>query len=308
MIQSSRQARAAALLPAMAWYGVIWRFSSQTAAVSGNLSDRLLYRLMELWSPAFATATEPIRAAAVELLSFFERKAAHMFLYFVLALLVCFATHFFTRRMRGRMGLAVLACGLLAGLDEYHQTLVPGRSGELRDVLVDLCGAAIALGFLALPDLARWGRRSFGVPLPALVPAAVCLMGLCLALRPASSHAASLLTRWAAERFVPEAAAMGPEEVAGFLRALGPTLRDTLFLIACGITGVCVPMAGLLAGVRREAVCGTCGAAVLGAAALSWNGGASLPQAAGALTLLGVLGMGVLWWIAVALSPVRRIL
>lgn len=101
---------------------------------------------------------------------------------------------------------------------------------------------------------------------------------------------------------------MGPEEVAGFLRALGPTLRDTLFLIACGITGVCVPMAGLLAGVRREAVCGTCGAAVLGAAALSWNGGASLPQAAGALTLLGVLGMGVLWWIAVALSPVRRIL
>ena len=173
MIQSSRQARAAALLPAMAWYGVIWRFSSQTAAVSGNLSDRLLYRLMELWSPAFATATEPIRAAAVELLSFFERKAAHMFLYFVLALLVCFATRFFTRRMRGRMGLAVLACGLLAGLDEYHQILVPGRSGELRDVLVDLCGTAIALGFLALPDLARWGRRSFGVPLPALVPATV---------------------------------------------------------------------------------------------------------------------------------------
>ena len=226
MIQSSRQARAAALLPAMAWYGVIWRFSSQTAAVSGN---RLLYRLMELWSPAFATATEPIRAAAVELLSFFERKAAHMFLYFVLALLVCFATRFFTRRMRGRMGLAVLACGLLAGLDEYHQTLVPGRSGELRDVLVDLCGAAIALGFLALPDLARWGRRSFGVPLPALVPAAVCLMGLCLALRPASSHAASLLTRWAAERFVPEAAAMGPEEVAGFLQALGPPCGTLCF-------------------------------------------------------------------------------
>ena len=308
MIQSSRRTRAAALLPAMAWYGVIWRFSSQTAAVSGDLSDRLLYRLMELWSPAFATATEPIRAAAVELLSFFERKAAHMFLYFILALLVCFAICFFTQRMRVRMGLTVLACALLAGLDEYHQTLVPGRSGELRDVLVDLCGAGIALGFLALPDLARWGRRSFGVPLPALVPAAICLMGLCLALRPASSHTASLLARWAAERFVPEAAALGPEELTGFLEELGPTLRDTLFLIACGVTGVCVPMAGLLAGGRKEAVCGTCGTAVLGAAVLSWNGGATLPLAAGVLALLGVVGMGVLWRIAMALSPVRRIL
>lgn len=307
MTRISGRTRAAALLPAMAWYGVIWRFSAQTAAVSGGLSDRLLYRLMELWSPAFAASPEPLRAAAVELLSFFERKAAHMFLHFVLALLVCFAACFFTRRARGRMGVTVLACALLASLDEYHQTMVPGRSGELRDVLVDLCGAGIALGFLALPHGAAWCRRSLGVPfLPSLLPAAVCVVCLCLALRPASSHAASALARWAAERFVPEAAAMGPAALAGFLEELGSALRDTLFLVACGIAGVCVPMVGMLAGARREGVFAACGAAVLGAAALSRGGGAALPLAAGALALLGVLGMGTLWWLATAFATIQR--
>lgn len=305
MTRISRRTRAAALLPAMVWYGVIWRFSAQTAVVSGDLSDRLLYRLMELWSPAFAASPETIRTAAVELLSFFERKAAHMFLYFVLGLLAYFAACCFFRRLASRAGAAALLCALLASLDEYHQTMVPGRSGELRDVLVDLCGAGLALGFLVLPYGAAWCRRSLGIPiLPALLPAALCLVCLCLALRPASSHAGSLLARWAAERFVPEAAAMGPEALAEFLEALGAPLRDMLFLTACGITGVCVPMAGVLAGARGGAVCGACGAAVLGVTVLAW--GAALPLAAGALTLLGALGMGALWWMGEALAVIGR--
>ena len=65
-------------LPAALWYRVIWGFSAQTAAVSDDLSDRLLRRLMALVSPAFAGADADTQNAAVELLSFFERKAAHM--------------------------------------------------------------------------------------------------------------------------------------------------------------------------------------------------------------------------------------
>ena len=75
-------------LPAALWYGVIWNFSAQTAAVSGDLSDRLLWRMLAVVSPAFAAADGEVQSASVELLSFFERKAAHMFLYFTLVLLV----------------------------------------------------------------------------------------------------------------------------------------------------------------------------------------------------------------------------
>ena len=62
-------------LPALLWCQVIWGFSAQTAAVSGDLSDRLLWRLMALVSPAFAGGDAETQNAVVELLSFFERKA-----------------------------------------------------------------------------------------------------------------------------------------------------------------------------------------------------------------------------------------
>lgn len=301
----SRWARPLSLLPAAGWYAVIWRFSAQPASVSGSLSDGLLYRLMRLCSPAFAAAPEDVRVTAVESLSFFERKAAHMFLYFVLALLASFAACFFLRRLTARAGAAAALCGLLAALDEYHQTLVPGRSGEVRDVLVDLSGAAIALAFLALPQLARWCRRNLRHPLAAAVaPAAVCLLCLGLALAPAPFHEAAPLARWTAARYLPGAS---PEALAALLAALAPVLRDMAFLVLCGLAGVCLPLTALLAGPRWPSVAGLWGAAVVGAGALAWAGRAAAPLPAGVLALLGGLGIGALWAIAGAMAAIRRL-
>lgn len=36
---------------------------------------------------------------------------------------------------------AVLLCGIYAATDEFHQTFIPGRSGEVADVLLDTAGA-----------------------------------------------------------------------------------------------------------------------------------------------------------------------
>ena len=146
-------------LPAALWYRVIWGFSAQTAAVSGDLSDRLLWRLMTALSPAFAAGDFPARNAAVELLSFFERKAAHMFLYFVLILLLWLALTPLIRGWQRQAGLAAVLCGALAGLDEVHQTFTPGRSGQLRDVVIDLAGAAAALLLVAVLLWAAGRRR-----------------------------------------------------------------------------------------------------------------------------------------------------
>jgi len=155
-------------LPPLLWYRLIWGLSAQTAAVSGGMSDGLLYRFLLALSPAFAASGEAARLEAVESLSFLERKAAHMFLYFTLALLLLAALSLWVRRRRAPAALAL--CALAAALDEYHQTFVPGRSGELRDVLVDLGGAAAALALAALLALWRRGDR----------PARLALGGLCL--------------------------------------------------------------------------------------------------------------------------------
>ena len=224
-------------LPALLWYRVIWGFSAQTAAVSGDLSDRLLWRLMALVSPAFAGADTATQNAAVELLSFFERKAAHMFLYLVLILLLWLALLPLVRGKKHQVLLAAVLCAVLAGLDEYHQTFIPGRSGELRDVCVDLAGAAIAVLLVAVLLWAgrrrKTGRRS---------PAAWLPLGLCASLVVAIAAAPAAFSKlpafiWALEQFVPDFPMLDSAAQTALLAALSPILLEVLFLAACGLLG-----------------------------------------------------------------------
>lgn len=154
--------RAAAFCPAAAWYLVIWRFSAQPALVSGALSDRLLYRLLEALSAVFRAQSEEGKRAIVLFLSFFERKAAHMFLYFVLTGLLLLGLHGISRGFGLKAGFSLGLCGILAAVDEIHQRFVPGRSGELRDVAVDLAGGAVFLLLCWLIRCVRLAHRGPG--------------------------------------------------------------------------------------------------------------------------------------------------
>lgn len=154
----SRQilSRTVAFCPAAAWCFVIWCFSAQPDVVSGGLSTKLIYWLLEALSRVFREQSDEGQKAIVMFLSFFVRKAAHMFLYFVLTGLLLLALYRLPRSFSLKAGLALGLCGVLAAFDEIHQRFVPGRSGELRDVAVDLAGGAI---FLLLCWLARCVRQ-----------------------------------------------------------------------------------------------------------------------------------------------------
>lgn len=156
----SRQllSRTAAFCPAAAWYLIIWHFSAQPATVSGALSDGLLYRLLEVMSEVFREQSVEEKEAIVRFLSFFVRKAAHMFLYFVLTGLLLLALYGLSRGFWLKAGISLGLCGLLAAVDELHQRFVPGRSGALQDVAVDLTGGAV---FLLLCWLVRCVRLAY---------------------------------------------------------------------------------------------------------------------------------------------------
>ena len=130
-------------LPAAAWYGVIWFFSSQTGAQSQETSDSLL----ELFGYDIQNSLMVISA----LLSFLIRKAAHMGIFFVLTALLYWAFQWL--RSRWRQGWALGLCAVLAAVDECHQLFVPGRSGKWQDVCIDVLGGAC---FLLLLALVRW--------------------------------------------------------------------------------------------------------------------------------------------------------
>jgi VanZ family protein len=61
------------------------------------------------------------------------------------------------RRIRVRDVAFAFVCTLVvASADEYHQSFLPSRTGQLKDVLLDMAGAAL---FLLLLQLWLWRRR-----------------------------------------------------------------------------------------------------------------------------------------------------
>jgi len=62
--------------------------------------------------------------------------------------------------IRRALLISFVMCVAFAASDEWHQTFVPGRGGNVRDVLIDTSGAAIATTVIALR--LRRGRRAGG--------------------------------------------------------------------------------------------------------------------------------------------------
>ncbi len=140
--------RVARFVPAGLWYTVICFFSAQTGSESQGVSDGVL----ELFG--YDILNSPMALSA--LLSFVIRKGAHMGVFFVLTALLYWGLREVGRPARGMWAAGL--CAALAGLDEFHQTFVPGRSGRWQDVAIDTLGA---LCFLALAALVRavWKKR-----------------------------------------------------------------------------------------------------------------------------------------------------
>ena len=185
---------------------------------------------------------------------------------------------------------------MLAGLDEYHQTFIPGRSGELRDVCVDLAGAAVAvaLGALLLWT-ARWRGGNRRSP-AAWIPLGLCaLLAAVIAAVPVSFSQLPAFV-WAVERFVPDFPALDGAAQSALLAALSPILRETLFPAACGLLGACGVLSAALA--IREPLSAAGAALGLSLAlsalpALLWQ----LPLLPAAIPAAAGWAVGILLWL-----------
>lgn len=95
------------------------------------------------------------------------RKGAHLTEYAILALLLRSAIHKPRGEAGGRLSWKITAVAftlsaIYAASDEFHQSFVPSRSASVRDVLIDMCGAAIGLSMLMAANslTERFGRAS----------------------------------------------------------------------------------------------------------------------------------------------------
>ena len=82
----------------------------------------------------------------------------HFSVYFALAVLTWWALGTFDLTGRQRVGIAIAVAVLYGISDEWHQSFIPGRTPDWRDILTDAIGAACGLWIVT--RLAR--TRAFG--------------------------------------------------------------------------------------------------------------------------------------------------
>lgn len=136
-------------IPALLCMILIFYFSSQTAADSSETSETFIQEILTQVFPEFVEESPQEQKNRVETLQFFVRKTAHFSLYALLSLLLLFAFLQLFSFYKAVFS-AFLCSALYAISDEIHQSFVPGRSCELRDICIDSLGALTALCIVIL--------------------------------------------------------------------------------------------------------------------------------------------------------------
>ena len=137
--------RAVFLILTLCWMALIFWFSAQEAEVSSDLSGGFIARLLSLFVEGFDTMDEASRLAMIDSLQTLVRKCAHMGVYAVLGVFVALFMSTFSIEVKKQVVIALAICIIYAASDEIHQSFVPGRSCELRDVCIDSLGSLIGM-------------------------------------------------------------------------------------------------------------------------------------------------------------------
>ncbi len=129
------------LILAILWMAFIFYLSHQPADVSSEQSGGVIAMLSNL--PIVGGIVSYMME--IDIAQFIIRKGAHMFAYFLLCILWFVLMYDKDVDLKGICIKAFVFTFIFACSDEIHQLFIPGRSGELRDVLVDSSGALIGL-------------------------------------------------------------------------------------------------------------------------------------------------------------------
>lgn len=160
------------LIPVVIWMIFIFYMSGKTGQESSGQSGKISLFITNLLEKVRQDSPQEMQNLQ-DILELVIRKAAHMTEYAILFLLSYLAmvkismsqSRFYNR------SIAVLISLLYACSDEMHQLLVPGRSGRMIDVGIDMAGVLIVLICMILSKNTKW-KIICGVLLGVLLVAA----------------------------------------------------------------------------------------------------------------------------------------
>ena len=123
------------------WMIVIFSFSSADANKSTGTSDKVITTMIEIKDKITNNETpNNEKEIIVKNSSFYIRKIAHITEYLILGFLMFnLLKQYSVTNIYYAIGLSILySC-----TDEFHQLFISGRSGSIRDILIDSIGILI---------------------------------------------------------------------------------------------------------------------------------------------------------------------
>ncbi len=138
----------------IAWCATIFRLSGMNSNSSNDAStgivEKVISKVLDATNEAGITNSHPDDeklAKAANLINAPLRKVVHATVYFILALLLLTIGRviFGSKKYLLTCVITIVLCSAFAMTDEYHQTFVDGRTGQMMDVMIDTAGAGVGI-------------------------------------------------------------------------------------------------------------------------------------------------------------------
>ena len=134
------------------WILFIFFNSLQSGIVSAGASGRVVSIVYDVFSWIGIDIQ-------IGTLSNLIRKLAHIFEYFVLAILVTLIVFDMNITPKYKYIYSLAFPLLISIIDEFIQTFIPGRAGLVVDVLIDMIGVIIGFGLVFLIKFKRYNAK-----------------------------------------------------------------------------------------------------------------------------------------------------
>lgn len=131
------------------WCVVIFMFSANDSDKSSRQSNAVFNAVVEFVNPMYDSLDPEAQLEYKDTATFVIRKLAHFSEYALLGILA-FINLWRVKGLGYRSLFAALFSCVYAASDEIHQLFVPGRAGQVRDVLIDTSGAVVGILFALL--------------------------------------------------------------------------------------------------------------------------------------------------------------
>lgn len=113
------------------WMITIFEFSNQNGDTSQGTSDVITDKIIEINNDLENKRDQ---------VSFCVRKLAHFSIYLIGGILAFGFFDTYSLQKKYVIAFALMFGIVYASLDEFHQSFISGRSAQIRDVCIDICG------------------------------------------------------------------------------------------------------------------------------------------------------------------------